>query len=45
MIPSIIDLVEEYGLSTMAVRRVVQVLSDEDLVRAVPGHATFVTKR
>jgi GntR family transcriptional regulator len=44
-IPSIIDLVEESGLSTMTVRRAVQVLADEGLVRTVPGRGTFVTQR
>ncbi len=39
-IPSIIDLVEESGLSTMTVRRAVQVLADEGLVRTVPGRGT-----
>jgi GntR family transcriptional regulator len=44
-IPSIIDLVEESGLSTMTVRRAVQVLADEGLVQTVPGRGTFVEQR
>jgi GntR family transcriptional regulator len=44
-IPSIIDLFEESALSTMTVRRAVQVLADEGLVRTVRGRGTFVTLR
>ena len=44
-IPSIIDLFEESALSTMTVRRAVQVLADEGLVRTVPGRGTCVTLR
>jgi GntR family transcriptional regulator len=44
-IPSIEDIVAETGLSPMTIRRAVKVLSDEGLVRVVPGRGTFVARR
>jgi DNA-binding GntR family transcriptional regulator len=42
-IPPITVLEQQYGLSTMTVRRAIAVLSDEGLVRTIPGRGTFVT--
>jgi GntR family transcriptional regulator len=41
-LPPLIALEEEFGLSSMTVRRAVAVLADEGLVRTVPGRGTFV---
>lgn len=43
-IPPITVLEQQYGLSTMTVRRAIAVLSDEGLVHTVPGRGTFVTR-
>lgn len=42
-IPPLIALEEEFGLSSMTVRRAVDVLADEGLLRKVRGRGTFVT--
>ena len=42
-IPSLLALQEEFGLSSMTVRRAVGVLAQEGLLRVVPGRGTFVT--
>jgi GntR family transcriptional regulator len=42
MIPSIQRLVQETGLSVMAIRRAVAVLEAEGLVEIVRGRGTFV---
>jgi len=41
-IPPLIELQEEFGLSSMTVRRAVGVLADEGLLVKVPGRGTFV---
>ena len=41
-IPSLIALQEEFGLSSMTVRRAVRLLAEEGLLRTVPGRGTFV---
>ena len=43
-IPALIALQEEFGLSSMTVRRAVAVLADEGLLVRVPGRGTFVTR-
>lgn len=42
-IPPLIALQEEFGLSSMTVRRAVAVLAAEGLLLRVPGRGTFVT--
>ena len=42
-LPSIIDLIEETGLSPMTIRRAFRVLAEEGPVRIVPGRGTFTT--
>ena len=41
-IPPLIELQEEFGLSSMTVRRAVKQLSDDGLLLRVPGRGTFV---
>lgn len=41
-IPPLTALEAEFGLSSMTVRRAVRVLSEEGLLRVVPGRGTFV---
>ena len=41
-IPPLTDLQNEFGLSSMTVRRAVRALSDEGLLVIVPGRGTFV---
>lgn len=43
-IPPILDLQEEFGLSSMTVRRAVGVLAEEELLVVVPGRGTFVAR-
>jgi GntR family transcriptional regulator len=43
-IPPLTVLEQQYGLSTMTVRRAIAVLIDEGLVQTVPGRGTFVTR-
>jgi DNA-binding GntR family transcriptional regulator len=43
LLPSIMELTEETGLSINTVRRAVKLLIDEGLVYTVPGRGTFVT--
>ena len=43
LLPSIMELTEETGLSINTVRRAVKLLIDEGLVHTVPGRGTFVT--
>lgn len=42
VLPSIMELTEETGLSINTVRRAIRVLIDEGLVYTVPGRGTFV---
>lgn len=44
-IPSLLALQEEFGLSSMTVRRAVAALADEGLLRVVPGRGTFTQVR
>lgn len=44
-IPSLLALQEEFGLSSMTVRRAVGLLEGEGLLRRVPGRGTFVTRQ
>ncbi len=44
-LPSIDDIVKDTGLSPMTIRRAFKMLSDEGLVRIVPGRGTFVADR
>lgn len=41
-LPTIAELGAETGLSVGTIRRAINVLADEKLVRAVPGRGTFV---
>jgi DNA-binding GntR family transcriptional regulator len=41
-LPTIVDIVADTGLSPMTIRRAFRVLTDEGLVRVVPGRGTFV---
>ena len=43
-IPPLLDLQEEFGLSSMTVRRAVKELADEGLLLRVPGRGTFVRR-
>lgn len=43
-IPTLLELQEEFGLSSMTVRRAVKSLSDEGLLLRVPGRGTFVAE-
>lgn len=43
-LPTIIALTGEFELSPMTVRRAMKVLSDEGLVRVVPGRGTYVAR-
>jgi DNA-binding GntR family transcriptional regulator len=45
VLPSIMDLTEETGLSVGTVRRAVKLLVEEGLVRTIPGRGTFVAGR
>ena len=42
-VPSITTLMQEFGLARNTVRKAIQLLADEGLVRVVPGWGTFVT--
>lgn len=42
-IPPLLALEQEFGLSSMTVRRALHALADEGLLRIVPGRGTFVT--
>jgi DNA-binding GntR family transcriptional regulator len=42
-IPALIALEEEFGLSSMTVRRAVAMLAEEGLLVRVPGRGTFVS--
>ncbi len=44
-IPSISYLVQEHGVADQTVKKAVQVLRDEGLVRTVTGKGVFVTER
>lgn len=44
-IPGLVALEQEFGLSSMTVRRAVDVLVTEGLVVKVPGRGTFVTQQ
>jgi DNA-binding GntR family transcriptional regulator len=43
-IPPLIELQEEFQLSSMTVRRAVRELADEGLLLRVPGRGTFVAE-
>lgn len=43
-IPPLIDLQDEFDLSSMTVRRATDVLESEGLLVKVPGRGTFVTR-
>lgn len=43
-IPALIKLQDEFGLSSMTVRRAVKALADEGLLLRVPGRGTFVAE-
>jgi DNA-binding GntR family transcriptional regulator len=43
VLPSIMELTEETGLSINTVRRAIKLLIDEGLVYTVPGRGTFVS--
>ena len=42
VLPSIMELTEQTGLSVGTVRRAMKVLIDENLIYTVPGRGTFV---
>jgi GntR family transcriptional regulator len=44
MLPSIMELTEQTGLSVNTVRRAVKLLIDEGLAYTVPGRGTFVRR-
>ena len=44
MLPSIMELTEQTGLSVNTVRRAVRLLIDEGLVYTVPGRGTFLRR-
>ena len=41
-LPTIVEITGETGLTPMTIRRAMALLSDEGLVRIVPGRGTFV---
>lgn len=41
-IPSVLTLVEEYGVANGTVRKALTILTEEGLVHSVPGKGTFV---
>lgn len=43
-LPSITDLTAQTGLAVGTVRRAIDILIKEDLVRTVPGRGTFVKR-
>lgn len=44
-IPSIQQLISEYGLSPKTIQRAFEVLEEEGLIRRIPGRGTFVTEQ
>ncbi|MHC4718765.1 MAG: GntR family transcriptional regulator, partial [Planctomycetota bacterium] len=44
-LPTYRQLCKEYGVSLMTVRRAMQVLADEGIVRGFPGKGTFVAQQ
>jgi len=44
MLPSIMALAEEFGVTTNTVRKALGILRDEGLIESVPGYGTFVRK-
>jgi GntR family transcriptional regulator len=44
-LPSIADLVQEYGIARTTASKALRVLADEGLAEVVPGWGTYVTNR
>lgn len=44
-LPSITHLEQEFGVARVTVRKVLDKLKDEGLLRAIPGKGTFVAPR
>lgn len=42
LLPSIIKLSEEFGVTTTTVRKALGILKGEDLIASEPGYGTFV---